>query len=131
MCSETTAKKRAFPARWQPGRAASRKTQTVDRTAGSDYPIVDRVDPREPIAAAQSVIGSRGGEIFPDRLAGIVVGERRPSRHGRDSRLQRPESSKDLSGSRFPDSTDQPDRKSTRLNSSHLVISYAVFCLKK
>src|SRR5256885_12041889 len=32
--------------------------------------------------------------------------------------------------------TDKPhvfpaDRKSTRLNSSHLVISYAVFCLKK
>src|SRR5205807_3914788 len=26
---------------------------------------------------------------------------------------------------------DQMDRKSTRLNSSHLVISYAVFCLKK
>ena len=24
-----------------------------------------------------------------------------------------------------------PDRKSTRLNSSHVVISYAVFCLKK
>src|ERR1022692_4723002 len=29
---------------------------------------------------------------------------------------------------RFPD---RVDRKSTRLNSSHLVISYAVFCLKK
>src|SRR5205807_10060732 len=28
-------------------------------------------------------------------------------------------------------STTSPDRKSTRLNSSHLVISYAVFCLKK
>src|SRR2546426_2774671 len=28
----------------------------------------------------------------------------------------------------FPESQ---DRKSTRLNSSHLVISYAVFCLKK
>src|SRR5256885_12518708 len=28
-------------------------------------------------------------------------------------------------------SEDFPDRKSTRLNSSHLVISYAVFCLKK
>src|SRR5256885_13307541 len=27
--------------------------------------------------------------------------------------------------------THAPDRKSTRLNSSHLVISYAVFCLKK
>src|SRR5256885_3733524 len=26
---------------------------------------------------------------------------------------------------------DMEDRKSTRLNSSHLVISYAVFCLKK
>src|SRR5439155_25486906 len=25
----------------------------------------------------------------------------------------------------------QPDRKSTRLNSSHVAISYAVFCLKK
>src|SRR2546426_3187702 len=33
-----------------------------------------------------------------------------------------------------PDSVragDRLDRKSTRLNSSHLVISYAVFCLKK
>src|SRR2546426_5577383 len=28
-------------------------------------------------------------------------------------------------------SVGQRDRKSTRLNSSHLVISYAVFCLKK
>src|SRR5256885_4744500 len=27
--------------------------------------------------------------------------------------------------------SEMPDRKSTRLNSSHLVISYAVFCLKK
>src|SRR5256885_7215174 len=27
--------------------------------------------------------------------------------------------------------TSDADRKSTRLNSSHLVISYAVFCLKK
>src|SRR5256885_17054568 len=30
----------------------------------------------------------------------------------------------------YPDSV-ATDRKSTRLNSSHLVISYAVFCLKK
>src|SRR2546426_7709133 len=29
------------------------------------------------------------------------------------------------------DSRSRRDRKSTRLNSSHLVISYAVFCLKK
>src|SRR5688500_20063300 len=34
---------------------------------------------------------------------------------------------------RHPDyaGDDPGDRKSTRLNSSHLVISYAVFCLKK
>src|SRR5258708_16500170 len=28
-------------------------------------------------------------------------------------------------------SNESPDRKSTRLNSSHQIISYAVFCLKK
>src|SRR5256885_5023666 len=32
---------------------------------------------------------------------------------------------------RCPRAGRAPDRKSTRLNSSHLVISYAVFCLKK
>src|SRR5438045_4913108 len=31
----------------------------------------------------------------------------------------------------LPGRTGRPDRKSTRLNSSHLGISYAVFCLKK
>src|SRR2546426_2077193 len=41
----------------------------------------------------------------------------RPSRHG-ERQLEQLE----------PEMT---DRKSTRLNSSHLVISYAVFCLKK
>src|ERR1035441_11125504 len=32
---------------------------------------------------------------------------------------------------RLPERLIVPDRKSTRLNSSHLGISYAVFCLKK
>src|SRR5256885_4537283 len=43
-----------------------------------------------------------------------------------------------VDGAKFGESalaSEQPlvaaDRKSTRLNSSHLVISYAVFCLKK
>src|SRR5256885_9192932 len=31
----------------------------------------------------------------------------------------------------YPCHNEGGDRKSTRLNSSHLVISYAVFCLKK
>src|SRR5260221_3109005 len=34
-------------------------------------------------------------------------------------------------GREAPDLELSPDRKSTRLNSSHTVISYAVFCLKK
>src|SRR5688572_31565159 len=32
---------------------------------------------------------------------------------------------------RFANELSKPDRKSTRLNSSHSQISYAVFCLKK
>src|SRR5256885_10273925 len=34
-------------------------------------------------------------------------------------------------GPQIPSQVLPEDRKSTRLNSSHLVISYAVFCLKK
>src|SRR5256885_10765996 len=37
----------------------------------------------------------------------------------------------DLDGNLDIVKTNFADRKSTRLNSSHLVISYAVFCLKK
>src|SRR5436190_11599134 len=45
---------------------------------------------------------------------------RRPFRWARDSRSPR-----------TPCRSRSTDRKSTRLNSSHTVISYAVFCLKK
>src|SRR5256885_5572434 len=38
---------------------------------------------------------------------------------------------KALAGTSFESVGPKLDRKSTRLNSSHLVISYAVFCLKK
>src|SRR5260221_2210240 len=37
----------------------------------------------------------------------------------------------DVKGNNELLSLTRPDRKSTRLNSSHTVISYAVFCLKK
>src|SRR5690625_7099662 len=37
----------------------------------------------------------------------------------------------DDQGQRIELSIDREDRKSTRLNSSHVAISYAVFCLKK
>src|SRR5437588_6004747 len=48
----------------------------------------------------------------------------RSRRHGPLPRLLDP-------GGRRPRPHDARDRKSTRLNSSHTVISYAVFCLKK
>src|SRR5437899_5268043 len=43
------------------------------------------------------------------------------------SSVERPPTTCSRSGSRYS----MGDRKSTRLNSSHLGISYAVFCLKK
>src|ERR1022692_1691550 len=44
----------------------------------------------------------------------------------------RPEPGSEWRHGNVPNSRgDEADRKSTRLNSSHLVISYAVFCLKK
>src|SRR5437868_9200683 len=45
---------------------------------------------------------------------------RRPSAHDAEERLQG-----------LHDRRNDGDRKSTRLNSSHVSISYAVFCLKK
>src|ERR1022692_5234729 len=56
----------------------------------------------------------QGGKLRPD--------------HRRSSRSTRPRS-RPTEGTYLR--SGQPDRKSTRLNSSHLVISYAVFCLKK
>src|SRR5437773_8181172 len=48
------------------------------------------------------------------------------SRHARQCLLEaRPRAG------RVPGRLAGPDRKSTRLNSSHITISYAVFCLKK
>src|SRR2546426_4308107 len=58
--------------------------------------------------------GVVGGRLY-ERLVG-----RRPPR-GRSDHPSRPRARANRGG----------DRKSTRLNSSHLVISYAVFCLKK
>src|SRR5256885_11600865 len=61
-----------------------------------------------PISRAQRALrrGARYGRS-PCDLQAMPEGDRRSERH------------------------EPQDRKSTRLNSSHLVISYAVFCLKK
>src|SRR5690348_17880271 len=68
--------------------------------------------------------GSAAGQVGDQRRPARVSRDRcqapavRPG-HGRDDRH-------DAAGDR-----DRRDRKSTRLNSSHPSISYAVFCLKK
>src|SRR5256885_8272514 len=64
--------------------------------------------------------------LFRSRAARVHHGRRRAAAarvsalRARRDRFERPARS-----------ADTRDRKSTRLNSSHLVISYAVFCLKK
>src|SRR5437773_3670569 len=71
-----------------------------------------------------------------DRIARQPLGGRpRALRHGlpvADSALHghRMVVPRRLQQGRLPDAA-REDRKSTRLNSSHITISYAVFCLKK
>src|SRR5437870_6868201 len=55
--------------------------------------------------------------------------EERAARHRRDDR--RRQAPAELLGDLVRDGLRPLDRKSTRLNSSHVAISYAVFCLKK
>src|SRR5436190_4367177 len=65
--------------------------------------------------------------LFRSECPGREVREpRRDSR--RDAHDQEP--ARDRAASRIVEDR-RADRKSTRLNSSHTVISYAVFCLKK
>src|SRR5690606_42147399 len=60
-----------------------------------------------------------------------VLRPRRRSNCSIVSRLRAPFSGRNQRGARQSDWHRYQDRKSTRLNSSHVKISYAVFCLKK
>src|SRR5689334_23792044 len=82
----------------------------------SDVPGVQRKF-FDAVEHAEVVIFDHNGDDGPRRVCvRLAVAVRRPSRH----RLW------ELAVARF-----EADRKSTRLNSSHSSISYAVFCLKK
>src|SRR5256885_9996322 len=82
-------------------------------TFGSSYPLITGTVPGSPAAKA----GLQSGDQV------LKVG-------GRDASGMTAELATSLI--QGPDGTQVTlDRKSTRLNSSHLVISYAVFCLKK
>src|SRR5256885_7917037 len=52
-------------------------------------------------------------------------------RHAVEQRADQERADDDVDDAAAPAGKADADRKSTRLNSSHLVISYAVFCLKK
>src|SRR5205807_2968194 len=64
-----------------------------------------------------------------------AISRRRKRQPGEASRIAGRRDSRGLpnreTAVRSPDRWRRTDRKSTRLNSSHLVTSYAVFCLKK
>src|SRR3712207_9009306 len=72
----------------------------------------------------RSIVGTSDAPARAGEGAGFG-GEDRPRRH-RAPRRQPPDRQGQLPGGSV-----QGDRKSTRLNSSHANISYAVFCLKK
>src|SRR5262245_62393347 len=91
-------------------RCAVDPDQAVEALADA---AVDRTRAAEPAGAAETA-HARIPERGADRLA----------RGELDRPVAEPEAARRVSHGR-------PDRKSTRLNSSHLGISYAVFCLKK
>src|SRR5256885_7398733 len=91
-----------------------------------------RRPPRSTLFPYTTLFRSRGPVAARRRLALRVarVGWRRRvvlGGAGVDAHLAGSAAAPARSGPNQPDE----DRKSTRLNSSHLVISYAVFCLKK
>src|SRR5690625_6125623 len=66
-----------------------------------------------------------GGEQFPQLAVALVVVD------GGDLDLALAIVVEHGEQAQFPHDPGRQDRKSTRLNSSHVAISYAVFCLKK
>src|SRR5205807_10537813 len=82
----------------------------------------------------------RSSDLGRPRARALLVGGHqrgdRGAHHGRDDEAGVANRHHGAAHDRQPPAVaglgrDRRDRKSTRLNSSHLVISYAVFCLKK
>src|SRR5947207_11908920 len=90
-----------------------------------------RPPPRSTLFPYTTLFRSAGRQARrPDARAGRRQGGRRRARtiaprNGAHRKHSARKSQSDRRGARLS------DRKSTRLNSSHTVISYAVFCLKK
>src|SRR5690606_40008461 len=93
---------------------------------------------RQPRAAAQRLAGVRrrveldpGADLERDALAEASPGGRRGARRGRRVGRGRGGGGGDGGGGGGGGDGGGEDRKSTRLNSSHVKISYAVFCWEK
>src|SRR5690554_7190888 len=96
------------------GESAERNLlQQVNETSTGQFPhtvVLGCIDSR---VTAEQIFDLGIGDIFKARVAGNIVNE-------------------DILGSmEYGCKVAGSDRKSTRLNSSHVRISYAVFCLKK
>src|SRR5436853_5392086 len=76
----------------------------------------------------RSIIKEYGEEKFAKQVVKGIIEQRKIKRI--TSTFQLKEIIENAIGSKYKSEKIQ-DRKSTRLNSSHLGISYAVFCLKK
>src|SRR6266446_7334586 len=73
----------------------------------------------------------RGAPNLRESEAAEACRRRLPRGAGRKARERSWRGERRRSAREPREQSPQADRKSTRLNSSHLVISYAVFCLKK
>src|SRR5438132_11613309 len=88
----------------------------IDRTVQSVASAVDAAERLSGLKVRSAFVGISGSHVSSQNSRGMIAVS--GSRHDvdRDDTVR---------------AIDAADRKSTRLNSSHTVISYAVFCLKK
>src|SRR5256885_6584486 len=100
-----------------------------------------RPPPRSPLFPYTTLFRSRARvrrehKLYPRRIVGLAAGSAQPYLAVLERLAQRVEDPTTEFGrlvqKKYPSvgqaDRARPDRKSTRLNSSHLVISYAVFC---
>src|SRR5207244_13565202 len=89
--------------------------------------------PASPALPLPTLFRSRPGRLLPHRARGRHLRQAHEPAVGRRLR-RRPPPPDAVVRHRLPPAARRRaplDRKSTRLNSSHQIISYAVFCLKK
>src|SRR5207249_11912763 len=87
--------------------------------------------PRSPLFPYTTLFRSHHGVPPPRVSSGRRDGRPRRRRAARNARGRRGQGVRAMDGDARRNRVRRSDRKSTRLNSSHVSISYAVFCLKK